>query len=131
VDLRVAVPRRAERDACAVGRPRRQPVLALVLRQVVLRALKNVGDENIAAASAPERNVGNRSAIRRPRGHDVERTVHGESLLVLAVVVGEIDFLRRTLLNGAADALAVAIGVERNLRARDAAQPALLLVDLV
>src|SRR5207249_8006347 len=45
----------------------------------------------------------------------VERPVHREPLLVLAVVVPKIHFLRRAFLNRAADALAVAVRIERNL----------------
>ena len=51
--------------------------------------------------------------------------------LVLAVVVGDVDLLDAAVLDGAGHPLAVAIGVEGQLGPRDAAQRALLLVDLV
>ena len=102
-----------------------------MLRQVVLRALKDVRDEDIPASLAAKRNVRDRAPVGRPRRHDVERAIDGEPLLVLAVVIREIDFLRRPLLNRAADALAVAIRIERDLRARDAGEAALLLMNFV
>ena len=77
------------------------------------------------------RRVGDRPAVGRPGRVDVQRALRRDAPLVLAVVVGDVDLLDAAVLDRAGHPLAVAIGVERQLRARDAAQRPLLLVDVV
>jgi hypothetical protein len=57
----------------------------------------------------------------RPARRDVQRTVDGQAPLVLAIVVRDVDFLHAPLFDGAADALAVTVRGERQLRPGDPA----------
>ena len=113
-----------------VGRPGRQPVLRAAPGRLVAASLVDERDEERGEAPRVRR-VRDGAAVGRPGRRDVERAVDGDAPLVRAVVVGDVDLLDVAILDRVGDLLAVAIRGERQLRARDAAQRALLLVDLV
>ncbi len=135
VDLEVAVAIRHERDARAVGRPRRQEVVDRVGaagRRLGRTALIDERDEDVGPVVAAIRGVGDRAAIGRPHRRDVQRAVHRDAALILAVVVGDVDlFDRRGCSIVPLQPLAIAIGREGELRARDTIEIPLRLVQLV
>ena len=73
-----------------------QEVLALPARRLLgRRRLVDVRDEDVGKA-ATIRRVGQRPAVGRPRGRDVQLAVDRHAPLVRAVVVGDVDLLRRS-----------------------------------
>ena len=60
----------------------------------------DVRDEDVRQPAAVRR-VGDRPAVRRPGRVDVQRPVGGDPPLVLAVVVGDEDFLDAAVLDRA------------------------------
>ena len=130
IDLGVAVARRREAKPRAVGRPGRQPVFTWALGDLFQSALVDVRDEDVGRP-APVRRVGDGPTVGRPRGIDVQRALGRHAPLVLAVVVGDVDLFDAAVFDRATHALAVAIRVEGQLRARHAAQRPLCLVNFV